>query len=329
MPKPQFSNLIESQDAFKILKNDVKSGVLSHAYLFCSHDRLAVSLLSTLFAADAVCGGDEERKDLVYANKHADVIKIPAFTDTGEQKTSVLTADIDALIARLYLKPVYGDRKFYIIDYGETMNASCQNKLLKSLEEPPPSVHFIINTASKASILPTVISRCKEIPFLKIDDEKLKMALKEAYPLSGNIDLVTSFCGGSLQNAVNLALDKKFLAMFKAAMSSLLSLNSSKNILFASAQLNNYKDKLPVILEFYEMIFRDALVYNSGAKNLVSLQNYSNEIELLSGMFSIDACTNIMEQIAKANKRLKTHGNQNSIIDELLFSIVENRAKYK
>ncbi len=324
MQKPLFCELIEESAAFKALYNDIKASKLSHAYMFISQDRLYMSLLTSLFCAGILADGDEQRAELVFCNKHSDLIRLP-----DEGKSTVLTADIDKLNFSLYYKPVYGSKKVYVIDYGETMNASCQNKLLKTLEEPPPSVIFIINTSVKAAMLPTVISRTKVIepPPLKLND--LSSALEKAYPGNERIDLAVSVCGGSLERANNILTDKKYSSLFSTALSSLLNIKNSKSVLFSASQLLGYKDRLAEIFGFYELIFRDVMVFKEAGEDLVMLKSNLVQIREMAQNYSADACVNILASIAKANKRLQLYNNAASVADELLFSIAEIKAKYK
>ncbi len=328
MESPAFSSLALSTDAYAQLKNDFASGNISHAYLFLSPDRLLLSLLSRAFAALCVFGDENSESGLVARNGlHADVKIFPAPDESGKARETVLTADIDAITDTLYYRPTAGDKKFYIIDYGETMNASCQNKLLKTLEEPPDSAYFMINATDKSSLLSTVVSRCRQITPPVFSRESLYAAMRQEYPQSDRAELAVSVSRGILDYCVKMMTDDGYARAFDNALTVLLTLKSSKNVLANAARVLNYKDRLSETVEFFEILFRDIMAFHCGGALMCG--SLKGEIEKLAAEYSLGATVEIMPALYNAKKRIKLNGNPVSVTDELLFSIAKLKAKYK
>ena len=312
-------------DAFIKLKNDYETKSVSHAYLFVSPDRLLLERLSRMFAALCITGDiNSEAGLIVQSGLHADVKIYPT---SGKQ--TVLTADIDEIISSLYYRPSAGDKKFYIIDYGETMNTSCQNKLLKTLEEPPQSVYIIINATDSSALLSTVVSRCKQIKPPPLPVENLTAALKEEYPQSDKIDLAVSLSRGSLSYCDKAMTDNGYIKSFENALDVLASLKSSKNILSCVSRIIGDKSELTETIEFFEIIFRDIMAYHSAGEDALSCRFIAEKIAALASEYSLSAVTEIIRAVWNAKKRLLLNGNTTSVADELLFNIAKAKAKYK
>lgn len=331
MNLPKYFTLLENSAAYKALQKSVEDNALAQAYIFVSPDFTSLKLLSRLFAASAITNNNLEDEDstaeLIFKDMHADVKIFPSAN--GKSENTVYTADIDELLSTVNIRPSSGDKKFYIIDYGETMNSSCQNKLLKTLEEPPASVHIIINCASLAPILPTIISRCRKIEPDNYSDKQLYDYFGSRSLDDKKLDLAISLSRGSLTIVDKIINDNKYQQLFENAINILLTLQSSKNILECASKLLINKERLSDYLEFFVIILRDVLMLLSSKRELISLKNYSSDIESLSQMYSISAILKIFPSISHALERIKGFGNFNSIVDELLMAIASDKAKYK
>ena len=164
----RYTELIKSSTAYATLMRDVKTDALSHAYLLTGEDSVSLDLLCDMFLAAAVGARYENG---VYNRTLADIIYLP------EDSEKVLVKDVNFLTETAFVTPTELTKKFYIIDRGETMNEASQNKLLKTLEEPPAVTVVVIKAANETKILPTVLSRCRKVelsPFPSADLKNLR-----------------------------------------------------------------------------------------------------------------------------------------------------------
>ena len=118
------------------------------------------------------------------------------------------TEDVNTLTEECYIKPVESDIKIFIINHGETMTTQAQNKLLKTLEEPPKNVFILIGATNSYAFLPTVLSRVNKVEIPQFSDETLFNALKEEYADHEKLKTAISCGDGTVGKAVALYGDE-------------------------------------------------------------------------------------------------------------------------
>ena len=147
-----YESLVKNTAAYKIAARDKAAGRLSHAYLVVCQDGLYLRRYLDLFAALLLCPangcGTCRICSLVGREKYADMTVFPA-----EEGDKIKTEDIDFLVEDSYIKPFEGDKKLYVLAGAENMTPAAQNKLLKTLEEPPANVHILMGAVSELSLI--------------------------------------------------------------------------------------------------------------------------------------------------------------------------------
>lgn len=320
MENIRYSRLIEQSAAFKTLLKDCAPQRLSHAYLLLSPDKSALDALTDMFLFRLIaCSYSAARAAAVAEHTLSDVIRLP------EEGAKVTVKDINYLTETAFITPTELNVKFYVIDYGETMNEACQNKLLKTLEEPPEVTCIIIKAASDAKILPTVASRCRKVELMPFTLPALRAELVKYYPDDDKLKLALSACRGSLTRAENILADASYLKAFSLASSVLTDLDKSGGAAEFAFKLYDYRDCLRDIIDFMELLLRDAAAYQCGG----AVQSAASDIETISKRYPINVALKEMPVLERARKRLELNGNVTSVIDELLFSLLEVRAKWK
>lgn len=315
------ADFIQRSTAYKTLLKDVKNNALSHAYLLLSEDRLSLDLLTELFLLAAAGGEiDSPRAKAVESGTLADIIFLP------EDGDKVTVRDINFLTETSYITPTELDKKFYVINYGETMNEASQNKLLKTLEEPPSVSVIIIKAASAEKLLPTVKSRCRKVELAPHSESLLKDELKKYYPDDENLFLAVNACRGSLQRAVEFITQPQYFKLMKIAEEVLTRMDKSGGIAEFSFKLYDYRESLSDIIDFIELILMSAMKINGGA---AASGDFPYDAALVAERYSINAALKEIDVLTRARKRLALNGNAAAVIDELLFSILEVRAKWK
>lgn len=321
-----FLALIKKTNAYKTIENDLSSGRLSHAYLITCAEKFFLTDYLKVFAKLILCKdcggcGNCRRCNSIEQLLFSDLKYYPK---NGE---NILTNDIAELVEESFFKPIEGTTKLFLIDKGQTMNLSAQNKLLKTLEEPPKNVCIIIGTNSEENILPTVKSRVKklEIPTFSNeeifnaliegkDSEKLKQAIScgdgtvgKANALYDNIDL---------QNITNFVVDM------------IVNMQTSKNVIDFYNKFISLKCEIDEFLSVAELVFRDMLVNMQGNLQLVFNKNILEKVKNAQG-FSQGALIYILEKITEANKRKKVNANSTMLIEWFLFAVLEGKHKWQ
>ena len=163
-----FSEMIGQEHITTILKNQVKSGTTAHAYLFAGTRGTGKTSAARILARAVNCEEPVDgepcgrcRSFGISAGECADIIELDAASNTGVD-------DMRDIIEKARFMPLELKHKVYIIDEAHALTANAFNALLKTLEEPPPHVTFILATTEPHKIPATIISRCQRMDFHRL-----------------------------------------------------------------------------------------------------------------------------------------------------------------
>lgn len=175
----RFNEVVGQEYIVKILKNTIKNKRIAHAYLFAGPRGTGKTTIAKLFAKAINCEDfNEEACDncpscLAFKeNNHPDIIELDAASNNSVD-------DIREIIEQVPYSPIVGKYKVYIIDEVHMLSSSAFNALLKTLEEPPAHVVFILATTDPQKIIPTVLSRCQRYNFSKISNLNMEKKMVE------------------------------------------------------------------------------------------------------------------------------------------------------
>ncbi len=169
--RPQtFSEVIGQEHVVQTLTNSIKGNNISHAYLFSGPRGSGKTTIARIFAKAINCeklnGGFEPCNKCsscleIMQSKSMDLIEIDAASHTGVD-------DVRELIEGIKFSPVKSKYKIFIIDECHQLSKSASNALLKTLEEPPAHVIFILATTESHKMIPTILSRCQKFDFKRL-----------------------------------------------------------------------------------------------------------------------------------------------------------------
>lgn len=164
--------LVSNDAVMRTVGEMFSSNRIPHAIIIEGADGTGKHTLARYISAGAVCSGDTvpcgtcKSCHLVSVGSHPDV----SYTSPEDGKKNISVDYVRALRNEAYLKPNISERRVFIIDPADTMNAESQNAILKVLEEPPAGAVFILITESASSLLPTVRSRCVTLSLSPADE---------------------------------------------------------------------------------------------------------------------------------------------------------------
>ena len=163
--RPQTFEDVAGQSHVTItLKNAIKENRIAHAYLFAGPRGTGKTTIAKILAKAINCTGDHPPCNecpnckAITQGDHPDVIEIDAASNNGVN-------EVRDLIDKVKYAPINAKYKVYIIDEVHMMTPEAFNALLKTLEEPPAHIVFILATTEPHKILPTIISRCQRFDF--------------------------------------------------------------------------------------------------------------------------------------------------------------------
>ena len=205
-----FEEVAGQKHIVKTLKNALANNKIAHAYLFAGPRGTGKTTMAKLFAKALNCSegiGHQCNKcsNCVEINEgsHPDVIEIDAASNNGVEQ-------VRELIDKVNYLPLEGKYKVYIIDEVHMMTTNAFNALLKTLEEPPSHVIFILATTEPHNIIPTIISRCQRYDFTKVSDadiyERMVEILKQEHVEyeESAVKAIISLADGGVRDALSI-----------------------------------------------------------------------------------------------------------------------------
>lgn len=208
--RPQtFGEVAGQEHIVTTLKNAIKENRISHAYLFAGPRGTGKTTVAKLLAKALNCTGETPPCDdcpnckAITLGEHPDVIEIDAASNNGVD-------EVRDLIDKVKYAPINGKYKVYIIDEVHMMSPAAFNALLKTLEEPPAHIVFVLATTEPHKILPTIISRCQRFDFKKVEDRdivsRLEFVLKsenKKYEIPA-LESVAKLAEGGMRDALSI-----------------------------------------------------------------------------------------------------------------------------
>jgi len=200
---------VVGQDAIvNTLRNAITANRVAHAYLFCGTRGVGKTSTARLFARalNAVDESGKENKDVaeaIMAGRDTDVIEIDAASNNGVD-------NVRELIANAGYRPMRGRRKVYIIDEVHMLSPGAFNALLKTMEEPPSHVVFILCTTETHKVPATIQSRCQRFDFRNIPTKNIAKHLGEVVKAEGVkaddelLHMVARLGNGSMRDSLSL-----------------------------------------------------------------------------------------------------------------------------
>ncbi|MEC4295900.1 DNA polymerase III subunit gamma/tau [Adlercreutzia shanghongiae] len=209
--RPQiFEDVVGQEHIERTLKNAIAQDKVSHAYLFTGPRGTGKTTTARLLAKALLCengptaepDGTCEDCEMIAAGEHPDVYELDAASRTGVENVR------EEIIGRVQFAPTRGRYKVYIIDEVHMLSTAAFNALLKTLEEPPSHVVFILATTDPQKVPETIHSRCQRFDFRRISTEAMvsrlgAICVEEGVEFEGDaLDLIAHRAEGGMRNAL-------------------------------------------------------------------------------------------------------------------------------
>lgn len=309
--------IIHQLPSFLSLQQECKNNMLAKSILLEGQDKLFLHAyakeLAKLILDNNICG-ECEHCQKVAINAHPDVKTYPL-------KDKLLVSDSQEIVLESFVKPVFADKKVFIIRDIDNSMESAQNKLLKVLEEPSQNVYFILTCTSPQQVLPTIRSRCSKQTIGKLQNDQMEMLLPN--DATANREIVLAVSEGNIGKAQKLARMKSFKNLCDDAVSILTKLKNSKQVLSFSKTLQTHKESYDLILEVIAKAIEDLVKIKSGKKDLVLLQAYLEELTSVSGEYSVRSLCEIARLLDHTMQEKLANVNMLLALENLLMNILE------
>ena len=330
-----FEEVAGQEHIVKTLKNALATGKLAHAYLFAGPRGTGKTTMAKLLAKALNCDegighqyNECKNCKAIIEGTHPDVLELDAASNNGVD-------EIRELIDKVKYGTILGRYKVYIIDEVHMLSTGAFNALLKTLEEPPEHVIFILATTEPHKILPTILSRCQRYDFTKLSDKDIKERIKSVLEKEGvsyneeAVDIIISLADGGMRDALSILdqvlaysgnkLDvKDILAIFalesKEEKIALLNAIIQKDVADVLKRIERYVylgTDIKRLTDDLLLILKDILIYQS-SRNTSCLEVLNEqEAQSFFKYLDIDETLKMIDIIMAAQKDYK---NVSSIV---------------
>ena len=301
------------------LRRLIAEGRLPHALLFAGPEGVGKKLTARVVAAAVLCSqpangapcGHCESCLAMKAAAHPDYLELePEARGKGAKVIRIESIrELTELAARF---PVMSDRRVLLIDQVDLMNEPAANSLLKTLEEPPGQVTFILVTSARSALLDTIVSRCMPLSFGMLEREEIARALAGRGEEPGKAAALAALADGSLGRAIGLG-ERAGLSRRDEALDFLQGLPRMDmgKVWQESERLGSWdREDISEWLMYFNMLLRDLLVlYEDGASPLLYHSDCRDKLAELLPLFPEYRIFALLECTAELQRRLGANVN--------------------
>lgn len=301
----------------------------AQGYIFEGKKGIGKTMMAKIFAAALFCLNFNKEP----CEKCPNCMKMksgnhPDFYWMEPEGNSIKNKQIETFHQFITLKPFLGEKKIIVIKDAHAMTISAQNKILKTLEEPPGDAVIIFVTDQIRSLLPTVISRCQVFSFQRLSKETISSFLMDNYELSEEKAKGQAiFADGSLLQACQNILDENFLKLHEEALS-FIDFATQKNkvdVLRSCEILEEQKDQLDMALTFMELWVRDLVFVHLKMEQSVFFHSEQKErLKAMAQRRSLIKWIQTIDRIERAKEQKRAYVQAGLILEALAMDIQED-----
>lgn len=332
--------LIGQKKALELLQHGLMTSFMAHAFLFVGPEHigkmtLAKDLAKALNCADParpchICPSCKK----IEAETHTDVqfIRLTQGDEEDAEAMKISIEQIKDIQHSVSLPPFEGKHRVYIIEGAEMLSTEAANRLLKTLEEPPDNVTFILITINDKLLLPTVISRCQRIEFQPVPLEEEAMALTKKLDIPPEkakfLAALSRGCPGWALTATN---DDSTMERRNENLDHIVSIidgNAEERFSYVSKMADGFtKNRKAVydILEMWQDYWRDIMLAKLDCLQLITNIDKKDEIIKTAGRFSLLQIKNAIMSMGAAKAQLKQNINPRLALEVLMLDLPQVR----
>jgi DNA polymerase-3 subunit delta' len=305
------------------LARSIETRKLGHAYLFVGPGQVGKRTLAKAFAQAILCTGADvpcgtcRSCQLVHRERHSDVHVIDPEGDRIKIET------IRTMQRSVPLSPVEGRYRICVISQFDTATSSAANALLKTLEEPPPTVVMLLTASRVASVLPTIVSRCQVVPLRVLPTQQVTSALLARGVEDEQAHLLGRLAQGRIGWAISAAQDGHVLQQREQTLehvSDLAQASYTERFAWASAVSKKPED-VPQVLRTLTSWWRDILLIASASSTPIA--NVDREATLLEWASRCDVQTakQALRAIRDAAWQIEHNANLRLALEVLMLDL--------
>ena len=346
--RPKTLDDVYGQDVIvKIIKNSILNNQINHAYLFAGPRGTGKTSIAKIFAKIINCEHPVDCKPCgkcvsCTQENNSDIIEIDAASNNGVD-------EIRELRNKVNLLPAYGKYKVYIIDEVHMLTQGAFNALLKTLEEPPAHVIFILATTDPHKVIETILSRCQRLDFKKISTEAIVENLS-VIAKKENIDIekdalteIAKLADGGMRDSVGMLDQARAYTEGKITINDIHDINGTltdndlrkllENIIDNKLdeileKIDKYNDQgknfVKLLEEFIDFV-RNILLYKEAPKYFKERKQNIENYEQISPKITIKELFSIIETLNKYSFEMKNNNNSKLLFELAFIKIISDK----
>lgn len=311
-----FEYIVQSKD-FLNLKREMDRNSFPKSLMLISKDSTYVRQFAkavSMLIFDGKINLKSESSNKVIVESHPDLKIYPT-------KDKLIVADSEQIVEESHIKPIFSNKKIFIINSFDLATESAQNKLLKVLEEPSRNVYLILTCSNPHLVLPTIRSRCNKIELGKIVDEEIVKLLPKLS--DEDVALVLACSDAQVGKALELAKMKNFSNFCQSCVSVFTQMKTSKQVLKFSRELCSFKADFTLMLEILTLICEDLIKLKSGEYKILKLTPFADLLKSCQSDYTVRALCQIAYLIEKVAEEKEFNINLTLALENLLLNILE------
>lgn len=309
-------DFIKNSDIYKNFLSEAKTKTLNHSYIiYCEDEEVKNQLIEELSFA-VYCENSSDN------NAKTKAIREGSFPDIKIYGGKLAVKDIEKFVEDCYTKGFYGGTKLYFFRNAEILSPIVQNKLLKTMEEPPNNVTTIFLSANEESLLATIKSRAKKLYAPRLNGKKIEKILIDDGVSIPIAKVAAEYSNDNLDKAKNFSTNNDYINYYSFAISLLKDCKKSGDIVnYINSPLLG-KENISLILDFMQIILK-AIMEKIGEVR----ENLNFDIAEIAKSYNIKSIVTAILCIEESRKKVAVNVNNVAVLETLLFEILE--AKYK
>lgn len=325
----RFSDFLGNEEVVSKLQERAVSGRPFHAYIFEGAEGTGKKTLAYTFAQTLICENPDVNGEPCHecsacrklmSGNHSDI----HYIEPGER--SIKDEQIVALQEVLLSKPYDGNRTVVIIDRADTITERAQNRLLKTLEEPEPSVVIILLTEKISDILPTIVSRSAVVRLKPVDSRDISEYLVNQYGFDKeSAETAATYSYGSPGKAIRLLKEENLAEQRKKSIEcacGLVEKRTPAEFMKLFETLEQHQENLLEVLDMMSFWYRDLMLISQNAdRSLIMNIDYEDRLRAFEKKVSVEKICRAIEKIEDAKYDVLMNMNTGYVLKNMFFEI--------
>ena len=316
--------MLGHQRILSALRTAVQKGNVSHAYIFEGPDGVGKRDTALKFASMLMCSEEQFPCGVCKSCQLYKEASNPDFQEINKKDKSISVEEIRNILKGLVIRPLYSQYKVIVINDADAMTIQAQNALLKSLEEPPPYVVFILTVQSSAAVAQTIRSRCQRILFNRLSPEDIMEVLESNYGLrKPDWEFIVSYADGVAGTALELAESPHYLELREEVLEFTSKLVSATDTdlfkFYETFERNN--DRVDYVLHVILLYFRDLLIYKETGDTSLLINSDKKDMIIKNVGLSFSHVLKCIQAVWDARRGLDSNANYQLAIEVMLMKI--------